>query len=303
MQDQTDGQVIALWQSPSGRERGIMLLAHGCGHAATHFWPQSSACRSCIGLPEELRVVSAALRRGLVAVAVSSTDRRSGCWSARDAGRVRAVLASVRRELAMPKAPLYVLGASSGGRFALMMPSLGFELKGIVAQVMGVPVRALVPQPFPPTLFVHMPRDAQTARAVGRCVRALREARVRVHEIQATPLPIDEAFFSRRIDGISEGRSAALVRALASRGLLEPDSSLLRMDPRRSRWADALAPLVGAAQLIPDQSPIAEELNVAYARHELTADHMVATLDFLLLDDRVESGSAGAHGDARAGSA
>ncbi|PNW84355.1 hypothetical protein CHLRE_04g231810v5 [Chlamydomonas reinhardtii] len=76
-----DAEVV--WQVPAAdtRLRGVMFIAHGCGHGATDWWPQSESCPKCIGLPEEMNVTLHLLLRGYAAVAVSSADRtRSRCW-------------------------------------------------------------------------------------------------------------------------------------------------------------------------------------------------------------------------------
>lgn len=67
----------AMYQFPSSAPpAGILLLAHGCSHSATDFF---SSCSKCLGLPEEMRIVKAALARNYVALALSSSDRYSKC--------------------------------------------------------------------------------------------------------------------------------------------------------------------------------------------------------------------------------
>jgi hypothetical protein len=51
------------------------------------------------------------------------------------------------------------------------------------------------------------------------------------------------------------------------------DAGFLVDDPRASDWREALAPLAGADRMQPDKSALSEVLNVAYAMHELSADH------------------------------
>jgi len=70
-----------VWQIPENC-KGVVLLAHGCSHRATDFWPFSTACQRCIGLPEEVYIVKVALSMGLAPVAVSSHFKR--CWSEGD---------------------------------------------------------------------------------------------------------------------------------------------------------------------------------------------------------------------------
>ena len=75
-----------VWQLPTSRARGVLFLAHGCNHRATDFWPQSAACTSCVGLPEEVRITQDALNAGLAVIAVNSADDMSRCWSIGDDG-------------------------------------------------------------------------------------------------------------------------------------------------------------------------------------------------------------------------
>lgn len=290
-----DGSPIALWQAPQVQPAGILFLAHGCAHSALDFFRPSIDCPQCVGLPEEVHIVRAARGRGLVAVAVSAADTYHHCWREGDAERVRTVLDKVQawaRSLTGGRdLPVFALGASSGGSFVLLMPSWGFKLAGVCSQIMAVPARMLA-APFPPTVLVHMPRDPRTARAVEMLLQALQRLAPRVREIRALPLRIDDGFFAARIGGISAQRSAALARALKSAGLLDA-SGALASDPRRSRWRSAVRGLVPPAEdtLVSDASPISEELNVAYAMHEIVADQIDETLDFL------QAGSIGARSE------
>jgi hypothetical protein len=61
-------------------------------------------------------------------------------------------------------------------------------------------------------------------------------------------------------------------------------ANFLKEDPRRSTWRDALASVNGLSQLdslMADHSPVSEEMNVAWANHELVSDYIDETLDFL----------------------
>ena len=106
-------RVELAWQTPPDPV-GLLFVAHGCGHAATDFFPRSDRCPTCAGLPEESRLVAKALKRRLAVAAVSS---RGGCWRpSLDAPRVRAALERVRERAAngaLAAAPTYAFGASS----------------------------------------------------------------------------------------------------------------------------------------------------------------------------------------------
>ena len=66
---------------------GVLFVAHGCSHAGSDFWPKTGRCVHCLGLPEEVRVREAALRRGYAVVAASSFDRETKCWQNRGADK------------------------------------------------------------------------------------------------------------------------------------------------------------------------------------------------------------------------
>ena len=70
------------------------------------------------------------LRRGHAIVAISSRDRVSLCWDvgynplASQDGRIEEILAEVAKKEGLPSLPVYAVGGSSGGAFALLLPHL-----------------------------------------------------------------------------------------------------------------------------------------------------------------------------------
>ena len=84
------------------------------------------------GLPEDVRIRQEVLRQGFAIVAISSADRRGRrCWDVKlepkasmDGQHVAKILGTVRKREGLQQAPLYALGASSGGAFVLMLPHL-----------------------------------------------------------------------------------------------------------------------------------------------------------------------------------
>jgi len=169
--------VEAVFDLPSA-PKGLVLLAHGCQHSATDFWPHSASwCPTCTRLPEEVRISSAITAAGWGAIALSSADRQAfRCWSPEtDGARVVGALARFREEHGLARLPLAAIGASSGGAFVLHLARL-LPLQAIVSQIMAVPpteLQGFEGGPFPPTLFIHMQRDRRTGGVVQRCVRKL----------------------------------------------------------------------------------------------------------------------------------
>lgn len=285
------GNVPAVFELPrSAQVKGLVFLAHGCHHSAGDFWPYGATCPTCIGLPEEVRISSAIVTAGWAAIAVSSADRTSfRCWDFEtDETRVVHALAEFREEHRLNHLPLAAFGVSSGGALVLQLAKV-VPLHAIVSQIMAIPPSYLVGfggAPFPPTLFIHMPRDRRTAAGVRRCVRWLNQTGVRAAEIGVLPLQIHPGFFCR-IPGIGEPLSHRLRRSLAP---MLGDDGWLRGDPREGGWRDLVradrevaSRLPGtrpgvADSLEPDVSPLSEVLNVAWAAHEITGDYMQDTM-------------------------
>eukprot|EP00756_Hemistasia_phaeocysticola_P045023 Hpha_TRINITY_DN18796_c0_g1::TRINITY_DN18796_c0_g1_i1::g.47540::m.47540 len=277
-----------LSEAPSGTLKGAVFFAHGCGHAARDWWLPGPSCKHCLGLPEEVRLRRLALRRGLLVIVVSSLET---CWQLSDPpseeGDVKAVLralALVRTRHHAESLPLYAVGASSGGAFVQVLPH-HTKVDGLVAQIM-VPVGQLLTAPhYPPICFLHMPRDEGTNDAIHDWA-STKKGSTRYAEIMVQPRPITPAFLGRSVRlGVEGGRMVA--GALRSKGFLD-ESGLLRRDPRRSEWRAALegkdtVELLrqSADELVPDESPISELLNLAYAQHEIVSDGFGTILDWL----------------------
>jgi hypothetical protein len=264
------GEVI--WQRPPGQLRGLALGIHGCrGTARNHFLP-SASCTSCYFMPVENRLREMCLARGLMFVALSSTDRTLSCWTKGknvlpgEMDRLRAALAHVRAQLA-DDLPWYVIGTSSGGIVALQMPRYGLYPDGIISVVMGVPSSMLAAadgRPFPRTAFVHMTRDRGTVREVRSNVAHLRGVGAAVLELPLQPSAITPDFFERRDPNFSAERSAAVAASLQAGGFLNaqlqvlaralaaPPSLLCLRMQRLQRWHDTTpAPVTDSLYLRP----------------------------------------------------
>eukprot|EP00301_Raphidiophrys_heterophryoidea_P026422 c911_g1_i1.p1 GENE.c911_g1_i1~~c911_g1_i1.p1 ORF type:complete len:285 (+),score=57.35 c911_g1_i1:98-952(+) len=122
--------------------QGVLAIAHGCGHSALDWCVPQVTCPKCVGLPEELAIVDAALKRMFVVVSVSSIKT---CWSleADSAGFVAAVQWT-RNEIAKhspetANLPTYLFGASSGGSFVSVIPTMpeasNLNIAGVAIQV------------------------------------------------------------------------------------------------------------------------------------------------------------------------
>eukprot|EP00290_Baffinella_frigidus_P057659 CAMPEP_0180367508 /NCGR_PEP_ID=MMETSP0989-20121125/16891_1 /TAXON_ID=697907 /ORGANISM="non described non described, Strain CCMP2293" /LENGTH=410 /DNA_ID=CAMNT_0022361605 /DNA_START=48 /DNA_END=1281 /DNA_ORIENTATION=- len=283
-------EVEVVYQTPSTEAKGVILMAHGCAHAATDFFDKGPECTACIGLPVERAIVAAALDRGFMVVAVSSgaafRKERSKCWSPLDdLARVQAGLRHVLEKHGQKgkKLPLVVLGASSGGRMALEMAIQETPPAAVAIQIMPVPPTALT-EKFPPAIFWHMPRDERSARKIAEDLARLSSLKRPTLELKCNPKAITGTFFSDMMPDVSGEVSLALYTALNSKGLLDEKGFLLQ-DPRKSGWREALkaVPQVsnGGLSLAKDQSGVSELMNVAWASHEFCLEGLDQAIDFL----------------------
>lgn len=58
-------------QIPEGKVKGVVFIAHACASKAIDFWPESTTCPNCRGLPEESRFAATVVARGFAALAIS----------------------------------------------------------------------------------------------------------------------------------------------------------------------------------------------------------------------------------------
>lgn len=280
--------------------KAILLLFHGCKHSSTDWWPKSEKCTNCTGLPEEVRIIEAALAEGYIVVALSSQDRvHSRCWDTGwppelsiDIQKVTwAVQALVKRQ-GWSGLPVYALGGSSGGALVMLL-ALRMQLQGVCCQIMAVPPDVVQTKPqdeagntwqYPPTALVYMAKDQHTAQGVGEMSKALAEQGIPVLGMVVHPQPLTPAFFSSRTRVISAALSSAIYATFLRAGLLDASGYLLE-DPRltSTQWQPLLeqnVPVVKDMNLKVEESAIHEELNLAWAEHELVSDNISSVLNF-----------------------
>jgi hypothetical protein len=285
----------AKWAAGNAKEaaldvKGILFLAHGCSHSGTDWWPKSSTCSSCTGLPVERSIVGAALQRGFLTVAQSSHNRNHKCWSEPDLARVERTLSWLEEQFSLaPSTPIHLLGASSGGNFVgrFAVKHSGSQQNGKLrvssAVVQISPIQGVSPPAVPSSLgllFVHMGRDEMTADFISRFVAEA--GRSSVKEFIAKPLKLTPSFFHDHGAHLSLSDSASLVEALSKAGLVGKDG-FLSADPRSSTWRDVAAKVLPATKdsLVADASGVSELLNLAWAQHEITDERLEEQLDFM----------------------
>eukprot|EP00429_Kryptoperidinium_foliaceum_P068125 CAMPEP_0176066770 /NCGR_PEP_ID=MMETSP0120_2-20121206/33323_1 /TAXON_ID=160619 /ORGANISM="Kryptoperidinium foliaceum, Strain CCMP 1326" /LENGTH=329 /DNA_ID=CAMNT_0017400379 /DNA_START=27 /DNA_END=1016 /DNA_ORIENTATION=+ len=291
-----DDGVETLWQRPAADPpRGILFVAHGCGHQGPDLFTEVGpdgfefpGCKrsylgKCLGLPEEMRLRKAGLARGYIVMAVSGGFGRKSCWMpGEDLGNVAMAVEHVRKTEGLPEdTPVLAMGASSGGAFvghlAQPLEQGGLpHLKCIVPEIMAIDANS---NRGVPTLFVHMPRDKSTAAAVERDMQVLRSKGIRSKEIPVRPVPVTEEFLAQCFD---KATAADVLRAMQADKLLD-HQGLLAEDARRRVWVKTVRTAIAGRSsdtLEADESCMAELLNVAWAQHEFTSQFAEEMLDF-----------------------
>ncbi|KAI4378359.1 hypothetical protein MLD38_015850 [Melastoma candidum] len=257
-----------IWQIP-GSPKAVLFIAHGCNGRAINFWDRSSSCEGCVGLPEERLIVLEALSRGFAVLTVSSMGR---CWTM---GEERLVVREIIEwwvvKNGLEMLPVFALGASSGGYF---VSALATDLKfgGIVLMIAeGVFDQIDVSGDYPPTLFVHMPKDTRRKQKIDEFMVQLKKKGIDVAEVKCMEFPLSPNFLADRIPGLGNDVSAELFKLFQREGFVD-ENGYMKKDGRATRWKKALD--VDNKGLLLDKrliNHVQEELNLAFAFHEMTS--------------------------------
>lgn len=256
-----------IWQIPES-PKAVVFIAHGCNCRASNFWDRSAHCQHCVGLPEDRLIVLDALGRRFAVIAVSSIGR---CWSIeKDVGIVKGILRWWIGKHELQKLPVTALGASSGGYFVSALAkevnfsSIALMISAGVFGSMGVPVG------YPPTLFVHMPKDLRVKRLIEKNMDALKKKGVSVKEVRCLEFPLTRTLLTERIPGLDEPVSARLFELFQEKGFID-ERGYLKNDGRATRWKQALKEKDPSMEKYEWLDHVEEELNLAFAYHEMTS--------------------------------
>ncbi|KAK1419756.1 hypothetical protein QVD17_29067 [Tagetes erecta] len=256
-----------IWQIPNS-PKSILFLAHGCNGKAANFWDKSVKCEHCVGLPEERAIVLEALARKFAVIAVSSKGK---CWSLmKETLIVEGIIKFWVKKHNLESLPVVALGASSGGYFVSMLASK-MKFSSIVVMIAeGVFDRIDVTERYPPTLFVHMPKDGRRKKMIDVNVEALRRKGVDVAEVECRELQLSPRFLADRVPGLELKVSVELFDLFREKGFVDKNGYLID-DGRVLPWKEAMNE---RKVNIPNKllvSYIQEELNLAFAYHEMTS--------------------------------
>ncbi|KAK3042440.1 hypothetical protein RJ639_000164 [Escallonia herrerae] len=265
-----------IWQVPDS-PKAVLFLAHGCNGRAANFWDRSTKCPQCVGLPEERLIVLHALARKFAVVAVSSAGR---CWSF---GKERLLVGGIIKwwvkKQNLEKLPLVALGASSGGYFvSVLATDLKFSSIAIMIAE-GMFDQIDITKDYPPTLFVHMPKDKARKQRIDDNLKVLREKGISFAEIKCLEFPLLPNLLADRIPGLDQTISAQLFHLFRDKGFIDKNG-YMRNDGRALRWKEALRE---REIVLPDKrlsNHIQEELNLAFAYHEMTSLHSGQIFDW-----------------------
>ncbi|KAJ0052105.1 hypothetical protein Pint_01439 [Pistacia integerrima] len=256
-----------IWQIPDS-PKAVLFLAHGCNGRAVNFWDRSSKCPKCIGLPEERLLVLHALTRKFSVLTISSSRR---CWTLREERViVKDIIQWWVERHKLEKLPLVALGASSGGYFvSALATNLRFSSVTLMIAE-GVFDQMDIPEDYPPTLFVHMPKDSYRQRKIGEYMEVLRNKGIDVAEVECMEFPLSRNFLADRVPGLGQAVSGKLFELFRDKGFID-ENGYMRNDGRATHWKEALRE---SKAIVLDKNlvhHVQEELNLAFAYHEMTS--------------------------------
>lgn len=264
-----------VWETPSERPRALLTVFHRGGRSALAWWDKSPGCPSCQGMPEEKKIVQAALSWNLAVIAVSAHDTKTYRWEVADGNTVAHGLVALTTARRWRGLPLFALGVGCGAGFiATVLPQalpLSMKLSGMHLQLMadqaglkasvintaltngqgvvgagwhGGPKATLGTPPAGRIVVSHMPRDEAASRAARAIAHSWTKRGAAVLEQRSLPLPLHAKYFFDSIAGVSEVESAAVVSMLQRGGYLSTSGFLLT-DPQRSAWRSVISAPIG----------------------------------------------------------
>lgn len=273
--------------------KGVALILHACTHSALKFFSPSASCEECVGLSEELRISRTLLQLGYSVLAVTSLNRKSGCWAGPDLPKLKAALGEFQQLLPEDSAtPVIAIGASSGGHFAANVAEQG------VAQAALIMVMSIGPdlrnkllekkERMPPIYLAPMPRDKGTTSKAKSDYEEMKSvdasSKVIFDDSTCGSLPVTAEYLNERVPNMKRSMADSIVKALLEAGHLDANFYFTK-DPTQSNWRDSLRSACGSVclehqSLAPGQSPLAKALHRAWAFHEYCSEVVPAALEY-----------------------
>ncbi|KAF6134506.1 hypothetical protein GIB67_028527 [Kingdonia uniflora] len=91
---------------------------------------------------------------------------------------------------------------------------------------------------YPPTLFVHMPKDRIRMRLISENVKALRQKGIHITKIKCSEFPLTPNLLCR-VQGLSQSVSQGLLELFHEKGFID-QNAYMRNDGRATHWKEAL---------------------------------------------------------------
>lgn len=286
-----DSEIV--WQKPHNKDpTAAIFLAHGCAHSATDWWPKSSSCPNCIGLPVEMSIVEFFLSEDFLVVSTSSHDRISKCWREKDIQITANLLKSLYEKLGfqLNQFPLYALGGSSGGYFVSLFATNSIQYD-VIVNAIAVQISSIHPSPVqPPTIFIHMERDYRLTSHIKMQVKHLNRRGIASKHYMCKMKNITPDYFHTYGKVLTELESIAFTKALHTAGMIN-SSGLLLVDPLMEDWIEVakntIPGILKRDPLVNDISGLYELMKLAWAHHELTNEYLNETLLFFKNGSRI----------------
>lgn len=265
-----------IWQIPDS-PKAVLFIAHGCNGRAANFWDSTPGCPNCVGLPEERRIVLQALDRKFAVLTVSSIGK---CWSfGKEKETSRWIINWWIRKHKLEKLSVTALGASSGGYFVSALAA-EIPFSSIILMIAEGVFHSLdVRSDYPPTLFVHMPKDRDRMKLIQVYMGTLRQKGISVKEVRCMEFPLFPTFLSDRIRGLDERTSIKLFELFHEEGFVD-ENGYMKNDGRATRWKKALRERKFLLEKLEWLDHIQEELNLAFGYHEMTSLQSNAIFDW-----------------------
>ena len=162
-----------------------------------------------------------------------NTDFKAGggCWAWKvDRSYVYKAVPAWQDKYGLRGKPLYVVGVSSGGSFALKLAATMPSVKGVMSEALGILPDTFPPfTKFPPAAFMSMVIDTKTKARIEADRKLLSGMKVPVTVIDVRGMRVTPTFFSDRSYLITPSISAKIVAAMKTIRL--PQNGKMLVDP------------------------------------------------------------------------
>ncbi|KAJ7549463.1 hypothetical protein O6H91_07G090700 [Diphasiastrum complanatum] len=286
--------VDVLWQIPD-EPRAVLFIAHaGNGNPGTYWDHHPHYLHSYIGLQEHKLIVRYALSRSYAVIAVKSVKDYWQDWppeASQDAINVKLILNAWLSEHGLQDLPLTGLGAASGGNF-LSVLALTVKFSAIVVMISHGVTRSFEKSDgtYPPTLFIHMPKDTFTSRKVAGEIETLRSKGIPAKSIACSEFPVYPQAFVDHAPGLSFESAAKIYLKMITEGVIS-SQGLVIDSLRPSKVGNLLQSLdilpatandeLNVMRMKEWEENISHLLRVAEARHAVTGRHCEEMFDWL----------------------